>query len=56
VDRHTTTLNVLDRLRDPMRPRAQDYRTLDGLYAGRDSVPWYWKLVAIGATVMQLGG
>lgn len=39
-----------------MRPRAQSYITLDGLAAERDAVPWYWRLVAIGASLMILGG
>lgn len=49
-------LDVLKRLRAQVRPRAQSYRTIDGLSAERDAVPWYWRLVAIGSSVLLLGG
>lgn len=41
-----------------MRPRGQQhsYRNLDGLNAGRDAVPWYWRAVAGVAVLMILGG
>lgn len=39
-----------------MRPRAQNYRTLEGITAERDAVSWYWRLVAMGSSIMILGG
>ena len=39
-----------------MRPRAQSYRTLAGMSTDRDGTPWYWRMVALGSSVMILGG
>ncbi|KAK5128180.1 hypothetical protein LTR08_004084 [Meristemomyces frigidus] len=38
------------------RRRAQSYRNLDGVNAGRDAVSWYWRMVAVGSSIMILGG
>ncbi|KAK3069753.1 hypothetical protein LTR53_011648 [Teratosphaeriaceae sp. CCFEE 6253] len=40
----------------PMRRRAQSYRTLDGITIERDSVPWYWRIIALIASIIILGG
>jgi len=48
------TLDAIKRLRASMRP--QTYKTLDGSVARRESVPWYWRLVALGSSCMILGG
>ena len=39
-----------------MRRRAQSYKTIDGLALERDNVPWYWRIIALGSTVVILGG
>ncbi|KAI5359119.1 hypothetical protein Slin14017_G100210 [Septoria linicola] len=52
----SSTLDAFKRLRAPGRPRAQSYRTIDGLSAGRDAVAWYWRLVGIASSFMILGG
>jgi hypothetical protein len=52
----STRLDALKRLRVPRRPRAQNYRTIDGLNAERDAVPWYWRLLALLASFLILGG
>ncbi|KAK5128755.1 hypothetical protein LTR85_000088 [Meristemomyces frigidus] len=38
------------------RPRAQNYRNIDGVTAERDAVGWYWRMVGIGSSIMILGG
>lgn len=38
------------------RHRAQSYRNLAGNSAERDDVGWYWRAVAIGSSIMILGG
>lgn len=53
---NTSRLDALKRLRAPRRPRARSYRGLDGSNAERDAVPWYWRLLAITASFMILGG
>jgi hypothetical protein len=39
-----------------MRSREKSYQTLDGLHNDHDSTPWYWKLIALAASWMILGG
>ncbi|OCK85045.1 hypothetical protein K432DRAFT_287631 [Lepidopterella palustris CBS 459.81] len=39
-----------------MRSKNDAYRNLDSLNTERESVPWYWKLIAIAASWMILGG
>lgn len=56
TEAQSSTLDALKRLRAPGRPRAQSYRTLDGLSAARDNVAWYWRLVAVVSSFMILGG
>ncbi|KAL2356892.1 hypothetical protein BJ546DRAFT_1058513 [Cryomyces antarcticus] len=39
-----------------MKPRALDYKTLDGLNREKDEVASYWRLIAFAASWMILGG
>lgn len=39
-----------------MRSQKHNYRTLDGLNTERKSVPLYWRLIALAASWMILGG
>lgn len=39
-----------------MRSQATKYRTLEDLNYERDAVPWYWRLIALVASWMILGG
>jgi hypothetical protein len=39
-----------------MRRRAQSYRTIDGITQERDGVAWYWRIVALGSSLIVLGG
>ncbi|KAF2843781.1 hypothetical protein M501DRAFT_1006238 [Patellaria atrata CBS 101060] len=36
--------------------RAHTYKSLEDLNSGRDTVPWYWRVVALAASWMILGG
>ncbi|KAI7542406.1 hypothetical protein KC331_g7998 [Hortaea werneckii] len=40
----------------PLRLHRQSYRNLDGVNAEKNAVGWYWRAVAIGSSIIILGG
>ncbi|KAF2120247.1 hypothetical protein BDV96DRAFT_642092 [Lophiotrema nucula] len=40
----------------PMRSKDKSYINLHGLQRDRESTPWYWRLIALAASWMILGG
>ena len=40
----------------PIRAKDKSYINLHGLQRDRESTPWYWRIIALAASWMILGG